>query len=117
MSLDNTIKNQVHDFTTLLDEKLCNDIVALDMTTVSSLYDVFIIASVDSIRQANAMVGYIEEMSEKKGYALQHINGLNQSEWILMDYGSIIIHLFTPKARNLYNLERLWGDCERIAWQ
>ena len=117
MLLDNTINQQVHDFTKVLDERLCHDIVVLDMTTVSPLYDVFIIASVDSIRQANAVVGYIEEMSEKKGYPLKHINGLNQSEWILMDYGSIIIHLFTPKARNTYNLERLWGDCERITWQ
>ena len=117
MSLSNTVKDQVHDFATLMDEKLCKDIVALDMTSVSPLYDVFIIASVDSTRQANALVGYIEEMSEKKGYPLLHINGLNQSEWILMDYGSIIIHLFTPKARDLYNLERLWLDCERISWQ
>ena len=117
MSLPNITIDMIHAFTKCLDDKLAKDIVVLNMENVSPLYDVFIIASVDSTRQANALVTYLEEVAENYDYPLRHINGNSQSDWILLDFGSIIIHLFTPKARNLYNLERLWGDCERLSWE
>ena len=65
-------------------------------------------------RLMNAIKDNIEDEMEKNGYTVKHIEGNRESRWILMDYGDIVVHLFIPEERELYHLEKLWGDQHRI---
>jgi ribosome-associated protein len=81
---------------------------------VSIIADYFIIATAANGIQLNAIANATEEFLEKHGIKLNHMEGYRESKWVLLDFGVIIIHLFLQEERELYNLERIWGDAERI---
>lgn len=94
-----------------------NDIVLLDVEKVFLLSDVFVIATGTSRPHVQALADRVEEKL-KADIDLKPIRleGKAEAEWVLVDYGDIIVHLFQGSAREFYSLERLWGDSERITW-
>lgn len=93
-----------------LDEKKADDIHVLDIGEISVLADYFIIAGGENRNQIQAMVDNVEEKLAKAGHHPKQIEGYNSAGWILMDYGDIIIHVFSKEDRLFYDLERIWRD-------
>lgn len=97
-------------FVELLEEKKLTDIYAIDVSKLTSVVDVFIIATALNDRQAKAVVDVIEEKAEEKGLKVLGKEGEKDGKWILMDYSDIVIHIFTKDERAFYNLEKLWSE-------
>jgi len=93
-----------------LEDKKANEIRILDIEKISTLADYFIIASGTNKNQVQAMVDNVEEFLEKAGYQPKQIEGYHMANWILMDYGDIVIHIFDEENRLFYDLERIWRD-------
>lgn len=94
------------------------DIVLLDVEGLFLLSDVFVIATGTSRPHVQALTEHVEE-ALKNGIDLKplRVEGQNEAEWVLIDYGDIIVHVFQGAAREFYSLERLWGDSERVKWE
>ena len=90
--------------------KKAEDIVVLDLTGISSFTDFFIIMHGNSARQNVAILEGIDEELKDRSIRPLSVEGKNNAEWILMDYGEFIVHIFSPNARECYSLEKLWGD-------
>lgn len=100
------------------DAKKADDVSVLDLTTLSDVCDYFVIATGSNTRLADAVVDEIEEkVAASCGEHPFSIEGRDEKSWILMDYGSVIVHVFTPEAREFYNLEKLWGDAPELDLQ
>ena len=84
------------------------DIVSIDIRKQTSIADYIIIASANSSRQAKALAGNVKDRMQKINIPLIGIEGDSGSEWVLVDFGDIIIHIMTPTSRAHYNLEELW---------
>lgn len=95
-------------------DKQAEDIVVMDMEEVSPLFDMFVICSVSNVRLMQALKDNVEDAMEKHGYYVKAIEGNKESNWLLMDYSDIIIHIFDKEERNKYTLEKLWSDVPRI---
>lgn len=93
--------------------KKAEDIVVLDLQGISSFTDYFIIMQGNSKRQNLAIYENIETELKNENIRPLSIEGRKNAEWILMDYGSFIIHIFSKEAREYYYLEKLWGDAPR----
>jgi ribosome-associated protein len=85
------------------------DIVVLDTSRLSSLFDCMIIASADSTRQAKAMAQRVQERIKARGAEVVGVEGEQDGDWVLVDLGSVIVHIMHPATRAYYNLEELWG--------
>ena len=96
-------------------EKKAADLVVLDLRGLANFTDFFLLASGTSNRQSKAIADAVEETLASKGIKPNHVEGYPQGDWILMDYVDFVVHIFTPRSRAYYNLERLWGDAERLA--
>lgn len=93
------------------------DIALLDVEKVFLLSDVFVIATGTSRPHVQALGEHVEErLGEEFGLKPIRVEGRGEGEWVLMDYGDIIVHLFQGGPREFYSLERLWGDSGRITW-
>ncbi len=91
-----------------LDSKKAEDIVIIDLREKTSLTDFMIIASGNSSRQVSAMAqGLYEELKKNLNYSIA-VEGLTAADWVLLDVGSVIVHLFKPEVRAFYNLEDMW---------
>ena len=97
-----------------LDSKFGKDIVVLDISEISTIADYFVITEGRNQSQINAMVEGVEEALDKHGIMLKHIEGLQRADWVLMDYGDIIIHVFNEESRAFYQLERTWKDSKVV---
>ncbi len=97
-----------------LEDKKANDISIIDIEKISTLADYFIIASGTNRNQVQAMCDEVDEKLGKAGFEPKHIEGYNSANWILMDYGDIVIHLFDEENRLFYDLERIWRDGIKI---
>lgn len=96
-------------------EKKAEAIVVLELKAISSFTDYFVIVNGNSNRQNLAVCEGVERaLKEKKIHAFS-IEGKKNAEWILMDYGSFIIHVFSAEARSYYALEKLWADSPRLS--
>ena len=93
-----------------LEDKKANDIHVLDIGKISVIADYFIIASGSNRNQVQAMADNVEEILGKAGYNPRHIEGYQNANWILMDYGDVVLHLFDEENRLFYDLERIWRD-------
>ncbi len=100
--------------TAALDTK-AEDPTLLDLSTISSFTDYFLILTGRSSRQTQAISDHVEEKLKKtrKRRPLS-IEGFHKGDWILMDYGDFIVHIFTPPTREYYGLERVWGDAPTV---
>ncbi len=93
-----------------LDSKKADDLTVLETTDVTTLADYFVICTATSSTQVKALCDLCEETLKKLGEAPHHIEGHRGGVWVLLDYSSVVIHIFMPEAREFYNLERLWND-------
>ena len=94
--------------------KKASDIVVLDLRDTPAFTDFFILCSGNSQRQVKAIADGVEDALRAAKVRPAHVEGYDRAEWILMDYFTFIVHVFTPQTRLFYSLERLWGDAERI---
>ncbi|HHV74035.1 MAG TPA: ribosome silencing factor [Thermoanaerobacterium sp.] len=99
----------------ILDDKKALDIRGLYVGELTTVADYFVIASGTSTTHVKSLCDEISEKLAEDGVYVNHIEGYNSATWILMDYGSIVVHIFTKDERNFYSLERLWGDAKEIA--
>ena len=97
-----------------LEEKRAEDIRVINIEQVSVLADYFLIASGTNRNQTQAMADNVEEMLHKAGYQPRQTEGYQTANWILMDYGDIIVHIFDTENRLFYDLERIWRDGKAI---
>ena len=95
---------------TALEDKKGEDIRVIDIREVSVLADYFLIASGSNGNQVQAMADNVEEELGKAGYPCKQVEGYQSANWILMDYGDIIVHVFDKEDRLFYDLERIWRD-------
>lgn len=93
-----------------LDEKKGEDIQIIEIKEISIIADYFIIASGSNSLQVDALVKSVTEKLGKNGYEPLRIEGIRSASWILMDYGDVIVHVFSKEDRLFYNLERIWRD-------
>jgi ribosome-associated protein len=97
-------------------DKKAIDVAELDLRGVLGYTDYFVIASGGTDRQTKAIHDRIHEnMKKEHGLLPRRVEGLGESRWILMDYLDVIVHVFTPDARDYYRLEQLWGEAPRRA--
>lgn len=92
-----------------LDDDQAQDLVSIPLEGKSSIADHMIIASGRSTRQVAAMASKLAEKVKQNGYAPPRIEGLPAADWVLIDTGDVVVHLFRPEVRSFYNLERMWG--------
>ncbi len=97
-----------------MDEKKAIDIKVIDIHEVSVIADYFVIASGSNLNQVQAMVDNVEEQLGRAGYEPKQVEGTRGSNWILMDYGDLIIHVFDEENRLFYDLERIWRDGKEV---
>jgi ribosome-associated protein len=97
------------------DGKQAKDIRVLDLREISSFADYFVIATGANPRQIQTISDEIEVQLKKHGERASSIEGYTHADWILMDYGDYVIHIFSEKARVYYDLERLWRDGKVVA--
>ncbi|MBA4185025.1 MAG: ribosome silencing factor [Acidobacteria bacterium] len=96
-------------------EKKAFDLIAIDLREIASFTEFFIIASGANVRQVQAISDEItEKLKEQLNSRVIRIEGYQTGEWILLDYGDFIVHIFEQKAREFYDLERLWRDAKRV---
>jgi ribosome-associated protein len=82
---------------------------------LTSVADYLVIGSADSDRQASAIADHIDEVLSRSGSKPLSIEGMRSSQWVLMDFGDVIVHIFRQDIRKHYALERLWADAKRVA--
>jgi ribosome-associated protein len=97
------------------EENRGQDVVVLDMRELTPIFDYFVLATGSSRRQLHAISEEIDDALEKGlGDRRLGIEGYEQSRWILLDYGDVVIHLFEPETRAYYALEQLWAQAKRV---
>ncbi len=94
--------------TCLADDK-AEDIVSIDLAGKTSFADYMIIANGRSTRQVGAMADHLKDRIKEAGYGIAHVEGKANCDWVLVDAGDIVIHLFRPEVREFYNLEKIWA--------
>lgn len=98
-----------------LEEKKAEDIKIINIEEVSVLADYFIIASGTNRNQVQAMADNVEETLGKEGVNPKQIEGYQNANWVLLDYGDVIVHVFDEENRLFYDLERIWRDGKSIS--
>ena len=93
-----------------LSEKKGGDIKIIDIHEVSVMADYFIIADGSNLNQVQAMADNVEEKMAEAGYQVRQTEGYQSANWILLDYGDVIVHAFNREDRLFYDLERIWRD-------
>lgn len=95
-------------------DKKAMDVVVLDLRGTPAFTDFFLLCSGQNARQVHAIADAVEDALREVKVRPNHVEGYDRAEWVLMDFFTFIVHVFTPQTREFYSLERLWGDAERI---
>ena len=98
-----------------LEEKKADNITMIDIEQISTLADYFIIASGTNRNQIQAMADEVDEVLGRAGYEVKHKEGYHTANWILLDYGDLVIHIFDTQNRLFYDLERIWRDGKAVS--
>ncbi|MDF2486786.1 MAG: hypothetical protein K0R46_2954 [Herbinix sp.] len=98
-----------------LEEKKGEDITVIEIKDISIIADYFIIANGTNSSQVDALVNSVNQALGKEGFNPKRIEGVRSASWILMDYGDIIVHVFSKEDRLFYNLERIWRDGKTVS--
>ncbi len=99
---------------TLLEEKKAEDLVILDVSKHTNMADYFVIATANSVVHAKALTDYLVESLSKEGIRPNHVEGLENAYWILIDFTDIIVHIFQREWRDYYDLEWLYSTARRV---
>ena len=97
-----------------LDSKMGVDIQLIEITDVSTLADYFLICTASSSTHVKTLCDAVEEAMDNAGEPMLSREGHRSGTWVLMDFGCVVVHLFTDEVRKFYDLERLWSDAEEI---
>lgn len=102
--------------------KLCDDFrgeetLVLDLTKITPIFDYFVMTTAGSRRQMVSIAEEADKIMKSEGSVRLGTEGHESSNWILHDYGDVVLHIFEPDARKNYSLERLWADAESIDWR
>lgn len=108
-----TIKETYESIVKVLDDKKAEEIAVLRTTDLTVVGDYFVIATGNSSTHVKSLADDVEYELQKLGVEPDHIEG-RATGWILLDYGSVLVHVFTRDNRDLYNLEHLWADAEQV---
>jgi len=95
-------------------DKKAEDVVVLDLRKGTAFTDFFVLASGTSQRQIVAIADAVQEVLAADDLRPKHVEGYPRQEWILLDYTGFVVHIFTPRNRSFYDLERLWGGAGRL---
>lgn len=98
------------------DDKRAENIIALEMDSLSIETDYFLICHGSNERQVQAIARGIKDKLEEEGITVHRLEGFEQGRWILVDLGDIVCHIFHQEERNYYHLERLWGDKKQMTF-
>ena len=98
-----------------LEDKKANSVTILDIEKITTIADYFIIASGNNKNQVQAMTDEVLDKLGRAGFETKHVEGYNTANWILLDYGDIVIHIFDEENRLFYDLERIWRDGKAIS--
>ena len=97
------------------DDKKATDVVALDVSGISDVTDAIIVCTAANSRLASAVVDEVEDRLRLRfGLSALSISGKDDGPWVLVDFGSVVVHVFSPEGRDYYRIERLWGDAPTI---
>ena len=96
------------------DDKKAGDLVILDISKITSFANYFLLCTGDSSRQMQAIADEVEKQLKASGIRPSHVEGYQNSEWILLDCMDLVIHIFSRNARAFYDLERLWRDAIKM---
>ena len=96
------------------EDKQATNMVVLDLEKAAGFTDFFLICSGGNPRQIRAIADAIVEALAEKGVKPAYLEGYDRSEWVLLDYFDFVVHVFAPETRMFYDLERLWGNAERV---
>lgn len=91
------------------------ELVLLDLRGIANFTDFFLICNGTSERQVRAIADRIEEQLRAHRYFLLHKEGYEEGSWVLLDYVDLVVHVFSPRTRSYYDLERLWADAPKMA--
>lgn len=111
---ESEIKELVKKIYRTLSDKKAVDIRIIDIRDVTVVADYFLIATANNAPQLSALMDAVDETIHKSGVHSKNIEGNQHSSWVLMDYGDIIVHLFTSEDRLFYDLERIWQDGKTV---
>ena len=98
-----------------LEDKKAEDIKVIDISEVSVLADYFIIAGGSNRSQIQALCDNVEEKLGRAGHPSKQVEGYETANWVLLDFGDVIVHIFDKENRLLYDLERIWRDGKQVA--
>lgn len=107
---ENNIKKEAGIAVMALEDKKAEDIRVIDIETVSVIADYFIIATGTNANQIKAMADEVEEKLGRAGFLLKQKEGYEHANWVLLDFGDVIVHIFDKENRFFYDLERIWRD-------
>ena len=111
----NNTKEMVKIAVEAMRDKKAEDIKVIDISNISVIADYFIIASASNSNQLKAMADEVEQQLYKTGWKLKHSEGFQSKTWILLDFGDIVVHLFSKEEREFYNIERIWADAKVVS--
>lgn len=97
------------------DDKKAREVKILDIRSISTVADYFVICSGTNSTQIRAIADNVEEKLSSQGLPLHHVEGYRNGRWILLDYGAVVIHVMQEEDRSFYGLERLWGDAREVS--
>ncbi len=97
-------------------DKKASDVLLLDISDISTIADFFVICTGNNTRQIQAIGDALNDDLKKQGARLLYREGDADTGWVLLDYGDIIIHVFAPKEREYYRLERLWSEAKTVVY-
>jgi len=112
--VDQEIFDQVKTAVRAADEKKAQNMLVLRLSAITEFTDYFVICTGNSSRQTQAIADEIVERLKASGVRPLNTEGYKNAEWILIDFGAFIVHIFTEESRRFYDLERLWRDAERV---
>jgi ribosome-associated protein len=109
------IKKQVNEALAACESKKAEEVTVLELDKASGAFtDFFVICTGSNPRQIQAISDEVEQRLRKAGAGPTHVEGYKQAEWVLLDYVDFVVHVFSPKARHFYNLERLWKSAKQL---
>ena len=101
----------------LLDDKKAQRINVIKIEDISSIADYFVIATGTSSTHVRSLADEVEEKLKAEEALQPRVEGYRSKSWILLDYGNVVVHVFTQEARDFYDLDRLWADGAKVDWQ
>lgn len=97
-------------------DKKAADVILLDIRNVTTIADYFVICSGNNTRQIQTIADAVDEALKKQGTQMFQREGIAETGWVLLDFGDVIVHIFGPKEREYYRLERLWSEAKTVVY-